>query len=202
VSTTNSSKHPRKSKTEDIYSNIRHHDAIGPIDVFTKENVYSLFDDETKNELEETLVSGNIWNEEKAGHLEGHYASSEYFQTPRKFFMIMEDSEAIMLSYLINVSKFTFAIQKNNGWFYHTSKQIEEELYRNKNKQDRTIKQLVDLGFIEKKMEGMPCVRYFRICYEHVHESIEKARKHRKSLENPVAQTVSNRMHQTVSNRS
>lgn len=51
----------------------------------------------------------------------------------------------------------------DNGFFYSTLESIEDSTTLTRYQQDQAIKLLVDIGFIEYKVSGMPAKRYFKI---------------------------------------
>ena len=52
-----------------------------------------------------------------------------------------------------------------NGWFYQTADTVEEITTLSRHKQDQCIKQLEEVGVLEKDVRGMPAKRYFRFNY-------------------------------------
>ena len=58
-----------------------------------------------------------------------------------------------------------------DGWFYSTVENIENNLGLSKYEQSKALKKLQAMGFVDFKLKGLPARRYIRI-YE---ENLEKA---------------------------
>lgn len=53
----------------------------------------------------------------------------------------------------------------DEGWFYQTIEKIGELTGIGRHKQDKIIKDLIELKILEQKNKGVPCKRYFKINY-------------------------------------
>jgi hypothetical protein len=77
---------------------------------------------------------------------------------------------SIMISELISSRKYyasqegLFSDEKHGeGWFYRTQEKIEERTCLTRKNQDHSNKILIDIGWIEKIVIGLPAKRYFKI---------------------------------------
>ncbi len=66
---------------------------------------------------------------------------------------------------------------KQGGWFYKSAKEWEEETYISERQQRTIKKELVDLGVLETKKEGVPCVTWFRVDGERLAELVIEKQK-------------------------
>ena len=55
------------------------------------------------------------------------------------------------------------SIDNEEGFFFETSEDLEEETTLSRYQQDKAIKILLEIGFISQKNSGLPCKRYFKI---------------------------------------
>jgi hypothetical protein len=97
--------------------------------------------------------------------IEHMFGRGEWFQMPKKFVCVMTIEEAYFLAYLINVSLSCKALEKNDGWFYHTYVQIENESFIPKWKQERLFRKLVKDKLLKTKIVGLPARRHMKIGY-------------------------------------
>lgn len=125
--------------------------------------------------------------------LEELLSPGEWFQISRSLFLVMKLDEAVFLSYLMGVSRSVKAHEKNEGWFYHTWKQVEEELYQSRRVQDSLVRDLKKMGFIQMELRGLPAKRWFKIEYRYLRDTILEARKARIF---PVAPKRCNKLHE------
>ena len=80
---------------------------------------------------------------------------------------------AIMFSEL--VSRFDYFEKKGklvDGFFFNTIENFEEATTLSEYQQTKSIKTLIKLKLIEKKLKGVPPKRYFKICTYKVVESM------------------------------
>ena len=59
-------------------------------------------------------------------------------------------------------------LSDKDGWFYQTTETVENITTLSRYKQDRCIKQLEDIGILQKQTRGLPPKRYFKIDYDSV----------------------------------
>ena len=72
---------------------------------------------------------------------------------------------AFMLSTLVEGQEL---LGDKEGWFYQTIETITDLTGLTRAKQDKIIKQLIDLKIVDKKVEGLPAKRYFKVNYKAV----------------------------------
>lgn len=69
-------------------------------------------------------------------------------------------------------------LSDDEGWFYQTSKTLEEITGLSNHKQTKCIEQLISLGILLQENKGMPMKRYFKLDYDQIlkflNTSIEK----------------------------
>jgi len=119
------------------------------------------------------------------------YDSGRWFQLPKEFLGIMSDTEAILLSYLINFSRYKKAKEKNEHWFYCVKMRICRDLHIPFQKQQRLLVSLKNRGFLLFKWKGQPAKRWMKIKYRRIHESVEALTKEEERITNsgiPVEQ--------------
>lgn len=68
--------------------------------------------------------------------------------------------KAVFFSFLI---KHFLNTDQENPWFTLTYNQIKQKLYLSTKKQRQYVKELVEEGFINRKMMGLPAKQYLRI---------------------------------------
>tara|TARA_R100001594_G_scaffold42582_1_gene74682 strand:- start:5 stop:679 length:675 start_codon:yes stop_codon:yes gene_type:complete len=72
--------------------------------------------------------------------------------------------EAILLADLISKEHYFIDNQGlRNGWFFNTSKNIEEDTTLTNYQQKKAIKNLEKFGFIKTELKGMPATLHFKI---------------------------------------
>jgi hypothetical protein len=74
---------------------------------------------------------------------------------------------AVFLGYLIFLD-WSFNGKDENRWFCQTIEEMEKRIGFKRWKQDKLLKQLEELGVIEKRTIGKPPKRHFKINYERV----------------------------------
>ncbi|MCL4591725.1 hypothetical protein [Fusobacterium nucleatum] len=89
--------------------------------------------------------------------------SSNYYTLNKKIVKNLGIESAFLLTILIEASD---GLADNEGWFYQTIEKIGELTEIGRHKQDKIIKELIDLKILEQKNKGVPCKRYFKINYE------------------------------------
>lgn len=103
---------------------------------------------------------------EQAQVFESIYANGMWFVFPKSFALITRLDQAVLLSYLVNISQLCNAVEKTDGWFYHTTRQIEDSLYINRFRQNKIIKGLLSEGIVEARLIGCPAKRMLRVRYD------------------------------------
>tara|TARA_R100000152_G_C6781427_1_gene215892 strand:+ start:2249 stop:2908 length:660 start_codon:yes stop_codon:yes gene_type:complete len=72
--------------------------------------------------------------------------------------------EAILLSDLISKEQYFIENKMlDDGWFYNTSKNIEQDTTLSRHKQSVAIKNLIKEGFIKTDLRGVPATLHFKI---------------------------------------
>lgn len=62
---------------------------------------------------------------------------------------------------------------KDDGWFYKTAEEWQEETRLKRRAQDNARECLKNLGFLEERNTGrMPCTKHYRVCFEKVENAI------------------------------
>lgn len=89
--------------------------------------------------------------------------SSNYYILNKQIVKELGIESAFLLTILIEASD---GLADNEGWFYQTIEKIGELTGLGRHKQDKIIKELIDLKILEQKNKGVPCKRYFKVNYE------------------------------------
>ena len=89
--------------------------------------------------------------------------SSNYYTLNKQIVKELGIESAFLLTILIEASD---GLSDNEGWFYQTIDKIGELTGLGRHKQDKIIKELIDLKILEQKNKGVPCKRYFKVNYE------------------------------------
>ena len=89
--------------------------------------------------------------------------SSNYYTLNKQIVKELGIESAFLLTILIEASD---GLADNEGWFYQTIEKIGELTGLGRHKQDKIIKELIDLKILEQKNKGVPCKRYFKVNYE------------------------------------
>ena len=89
--------------------------------------------------------------------------SSSYYTLNKQIVKELGIESAFLLTILIEASD---GLSDNEGWFYQTIEKIGELTGLGRHKQDKIIKELIDLKILEQKNKGVPCKRYFKVNYE------------------------------------
>lgn len=89
--------------------------------------------------------------------------SSNYYTLNKQIVKELGIESAFLLTILIEASD---GLADNEGWFYQTIEKIGELTGLGRYKQDKIIKELIDLKILEQKNKGVPCKRYFKVNYE------------------------------------
>ena len=85
--------------------------------------------------------------------------SNNYWVLSKSIVKLFGLEAAFLLSNFAEAEKM---MADQDGWFYQTSDTVEEMTTLSRHKQDQAIKQLEDLGVLEKDIRGMPAKRYFK----------------------------------------
>lgn len=88
--------------------------------------------------------------------------SSNYYTLNKQIVKELGIESAFLLTILIEASD---GLADNEGWFYQTIEKIGELTGLGRHKQDKIIKELIDLKILEQKNKGVPCKRYFKVNY-------------------------------------
>ena len=75
---------------------------------------------------------------------------------------------SLMLSQMVFWSKHT----SNNGWFYKTSSEWEEETGLSRREQETARKNLIKLQFIQEALKGVPARLHFRVEKENLYKAL------------------------------
>lgn len=112
-------------------------------------------------------------NVERLPH-DDYHRFGQWFPVPLGWIHQIGDGEALMLAYLVHKSRH---YEKNNGgWFWRTSKKIEEDIGFKEGKQKRIIRKLKGLSLIEiqiraVRVKGQPeRRRWFHVKWERLDE--------------------------------
>lgn len=89
--------------------------------------------------------------------------SSNYYTLNKQIVKEIGIESAFLLTILIEASD---GLADEEGWFYQTIEKIEELTGIGRHKQDKIIKELIELKILEQKNKGVPCKRYFKVNYE------------------------------------
>ena len=89
--------------------------------------------------------------------------SSNYYTLNKQIVKELGIESAFLVTILIEASD---GLADNEGWFYQTIEKIGELTGLGRHKQDKIIKELIDLKILEQKNKGVPCKRYFKVNYE------------------------------------
>ena len=89
--------------------------------------------------------------------------SSNYYTLNKQIVKEIGIESAFLLTILIEASD---GLADEEGWFYQTIEKIGELTGIGRHKQDKIIKELIDLKILEQKNKGVPCKRYFKVNYE------------------------------------
>lgn len=89
--------------------------------------------------------------------------SSNYYTLNKQIVKNLGIESAFLLTILIEASD---GLADEEGWFYQTIEKIGELTGIGRHKQDKIIKELIELKILEQKNKGVPCKRYFKVNYE------------------------------------
>jgi hypothetical protein len=99
----------------------------------------------------------------KAGLAKQVIMSSAYWTLNKNMVQMFGLESAMLLSTFAEADSM---LGDEDGWFYQTTKTVEEITTLSRHKQDKYIRKLTDLGVLQQENKGMPMKRYFRIDYE------------------------------------
>lgn len=97
--------------------------------------------------------------------------SSNYFILNKQLVKALGIETAFLLSALVEADD---QLADEEGWFYQTSKTIEDITGLSNYKQSLGIEKLIDLGILEQINKGIPMKRYFKISYENIQKLLFK----------------------------
>ena len=89
--------------------------------------------------------------------------SSNYYTLNKQIVKEIGIESAFLLTILIEASD---GLADEEGWFYQTIEKIGELTGIGRHKQDKIIKELIELKILAQKNKGVPCKRYFKVNYE------------------------------------
>lgn len=91
--------------------------------------------------------------------------SSNYYALNKTLVKNLGIETAFFLTTLVEADE---TLADDDGWFYQTSKTLEEITGLSNHKQTKCIEQLISLGILVQKNKGVPMKRYFKLNYEQV----------------------------------
>ena len=89
--------------------------------------------------------------------------SSNYYTLNKQIVKELGIESVFLLTILIEASD---GLADEEGWFYQTIEKIGELTGIGRHKQDKIIKELIELKILEQKNKGVPCKRYFKVNYQ------------------------------------
>lgn len=95
--------------------------------------------------------------------------SSNYYTLNKQIVKSLGIESAFLLTILIEASD---GLSDDEGWFYQTIEKIGELTGIGRHKQDKIIKDLIELKILEQKNKGVPCKRYFKINYSMIEDLV------------------------------
>lgn len=101
--------------------------------------------------------------------------SSSYWVLNKEVVMLLGIETAFLLS---NFAEAEQMMADDDGWFYQTIEIVEEMTTLSRYKQDQSIKELEEMGILEKETRGLPAKRYFKINYDHLTDLLVKNQQH------------------------
>lgn len=99
----------------------------------------------------------------KAGLAKQIIMSSAYWTLNKNMVQMFGLESAMLLSAFAEADSM---LRDADGWFYQTTKTLEEITTLSRHKQDKYIRKLIGFGVLQQENKGMPMKRYFRIDYE------------------------------------
>jgi hypothetical protein len=113
-------------------------------------------------------------------------SKDSYLIVNKKLMYLFGTDTAILLSELIDKDRyFEKKTEDYDGWFFHLSKNIEQNIYLSAHKQNRSIRTLEQYSLIETKRQDLPAKQYFKINYDNLSLLLETA-----SCKNSVEQVT------------
>lgn len=91
--------------------------------------------------------------------------SSNYYALNKTLVRNFGIETAFFLTTLVEADE---TLADDEGWFYQTSKTLEEITGLSNHKQTKCIEQLISLGILVQKNKGVPMKRYFKLNYEQI----------------------------------
>lgn len=91
--------------------------------------------------------------------------SSNYYALNKTLVRNLGIETAFFLTTLVEADE---TLADDEGWFYQTSKTLEEITGLSNHKQTKCIEQLISLGILVQKNKGVPMKRYFKLNYEQI----------------------------------
>lgn len=91
--------------------------------------------------------------------------SSNYYALNKTLVRNLGIETAFFLTTLVEADE---TLADDEGWFYQTSKTLEEITGLSNHKQSKCIEQLISLGILVQKNKGVPMKRYFKLNYEQI----------------------------------
>lgn len=101
-------------------------------------------------------------------------ASSNFIVLNKKVIKVLGLEEALLLGELSSEYDYWLKCDKlEDGWFYSTVENIENNTTLNEYKQRKAVNKLIKMGVVEVEVKGLPAKRYFRLNEERVVELLD-----------------------------
>lgn len=91
--------------------------------------------------------------------------SSNYYALNKTLVRNLGIETAFFLTTLVEADE---TLADDEGWFYQTSKTLEEITGLSNHKQTKCIEQLISLGILVQENKGVPMKRYFKLNYDQI----------------------------------
>lgn len=91
--------------------------------------------------------------------------SSNYYALNKTLVRNLGIETAFFLTTLVEADE---TLADDEGWFYQTSKTLEEITGLSNHKQTKCIEQLISLGILLQENKGVPMKRYFKLNYDQI----------------------------------
>ncbi|MDO5788152.1 MAG: hypothetical protein Q4P79_01715 [Fusobacterium sp.] len=91
--------------------------------------------------------------------------SSNYYALNKTLVKNLGIETAFFLTTLVEADE---TLADDDGWFYQTSKTLEEITGLSNHKQTKCIEQLISLDILVQENKGIPMKRYFKLNYDKI----------------------------------
>lgn len=112
--------------------------------------------------------------------------SSNYWTLNKTLVRKLGIETAFLLTNLIEAEHM---MKTKDGWFFQTIEKLEQISTLSRYKQEKSIKELTDLGLIDVEVKGLPAKRYFRINNQKLSEFLLDENKFVKNSQTNVKET-------------